>query len=371
MPGRQSVVCILPARDEAPVGGYKVVYTYAEMLSRCGCDVHLVYPHIKPEALASVKSPLLRLKMRLGFFYRLRIRKQLRLGNWFRFKEKVCREYLFTVSRNLPRRYPRTAVFVATAVETSYWVAGMRGVDARNGCYFIQDFENWKHDDGYVLASYRLPLRKAVISSWLRDKLLETGEEAVLVPNAIDPGYFSLATPIEERSPFEVAFLYHTDDRKRTGDVLAALDLVRKAVPQLHAVAFGVEDRPSDLPSWCDYCRQPDREEHNRIYNRAAIFVAASRAEGWGLTVCEAMQCGCAVACTDAGGFREFCTEGKTALMSPVFDVEALAENVRRLVCDGELRVRLAKAGMEGIGSFTWESSFDRMRKFLGVCSEL
>ncbi|MBQ6565584.1 MAG: glycosyltransferase family 4 protein [Treponema sp.] len=363
---KETIVFILPFRDEAPVGGYKIVYGYADRLAREGHDIHLVYPHIKPEDFARVRNPLLRLKMRLGFLYRYRIRKQLRLGSWYEFTGHVSREYVFTAGKNLPRRYPGSAKFVATAVETAYWVSSMRGVEGR-GYYFIQDFENWKHDDEYVLASFRLPLRKAVISGWLRDKVMEAGEDAVVIPNAVDPDYFILSADIEGRSRYEVAMLYHTDERKRTEDILAALEIVKKAVPQLHAAAFGVEPRPVSLPDWYDYYQRPDRQTHNRIYNTASVFVAASRAEGWGLTVCEAMQCGCAIACTDAGGFREFCEDGRTALMSPPFDVAALAGNIRRLIEDDALRIRLARAGKEKIGNFTWDRSFARMKEFLEI----
>lgn len=364
---RPCLVFILPARDEAPVGGYKVIYRYADLFARDGCEVHLVYPHVKPELLAGVRNPFLRLKMRLGFLYRARIRRQFRLGSWYEFKEPVHRDYLFTVSPYLPFRYARSALFIATAVETAYWVSAMHGVAGSRGYYFIQDFENWKHTDGYVLDSYRMPLRKAVIASWLKDKVAEAGEDAALVPDAVDPAEFSLTQDIASRNPFEVALLYHTDERKRTDDILAALAKVKEACPQLHATAFGVEPRPEGLPDWYSYVQRPDGETHRRIYNQAAVFVAASRAEGWGLTVCEAMLCGCAVACTDAGGFREFCTDGKTALMSPVLDADALAANVQRLVEDDELRIRLAAAGNRAIQNFTWERSFATMKAFLGI----
>ncbi|MBP5464070.1 MAG: glycosyltransferase family 4 protein [Treponema sp.] len=369
--GRPCLVFILPARDEAPVGGYKVVYRYADLFALDGYEVHLVYPHVKPELLAGVRNPLLRLKMRLGFLYRRYIRKQFRLGDWFAFKGKVHRDYLFTVGPFLPFRYRPSAKFIATAVETSYWISALHGVAGHRGYYFIQDFENWKHADGYVLDSYRMPLKKAVISSWLKDKVAEVGEEAVLVPDAVDSSEFSLTQDIGSRNPFEVALLYHTDERKRTDDILAALAKVKESCPQLHATAFGVEPRPEGLPDWYSYVQRPDGETHRRIYNQAAVFVAASRAEGWGLTVCEAMLCGCAIACTDAGGFREFCTDGETALMSPPLAVDALAENVQRLVEDDELRIRLATAGNRAIQNFTWERSFATMKAFLEISPEL
>ena len=93
---KETVVFILPFRDEAPVGGYKIVYGYADRLALEGRDVHLVYPHIKPEAFAEVRNPLLRLKMRLGFLYRYRVRKQPCLGSWYGFRGPVSREYVKT-----------------------------------------------------------------------------------------------------------------------------------------------------------------------------------------------------------------------------------------------------------------------------------
>ncbi|MBQ9538314.1 MAG: glycosyltransferase family 4 protein [Treponema sp.] len=367
MKKKQTVVFILPFRDEAPVGGYKVVYTYADMLSACGCDVHLVYPHIKPDDYAAVKTTFKKIKMRLGFIYRQKILRQNKLGSWYKFKAPVHREYVFTVEKKLIHRFPSSSKYVATAVETAYWLSDLPGIDRSNGYYLIQDFENWHHDDGYVLDSYRLPLNKAVISTWLKEKLCQAGETAVVIPNGVDMGYFSLSNAIESRSPFEVAFLYHNDERKRTEDLLAALALVKKEFPELHASAFGVEPRPINLPDWFSYSQRPDRKTHNAIYNGASVFIAASRAEGWGLTVCEAMLCGCAIACTDAGGFREFCTDGETALMSPALDVQALAKNIARLISDDRLRVSLAKNANERIKAYTWESSFKKMRDFLDV----
>ena len=79
----------------------------------------------------------------------------------------------------------------------------------------------------------------------------------------------------------------------------------RGALPSLEVDLFGVPSAPANLPDWMHYYQTPNKETHNLLYNRAAIYLAPSVIEGWGLTVGEAMMCGQAVVCSDIRGFRE------------------------------------------------------------------
>ena len=102
-----------------------------------------------------------------------------------------------------------------------------------------------------------------------------------------------------------------------------------------------------------------------RDSNNAAIFVAASNKEGWALPPAESMQCGCALVCTDIGGFADYAKNGETALTSPVYDVQALADNILALIKDNGKRVKIAKAGNEYIQRFTMENSYRLMHDFV------
>ena len=128
---------------------------------------------------------------------------------------------------------------------------------------------------------------------------------------------------------------------------------------------FGTCDAPKDMPSWYTYHCQPTGQELCDIYNNGAIYVAASDFEGFGLTIGEAMICGCAVACTDNGGFRCMAEHEKTALLSQVYDVEALAENIIRLITDEKLRCEIAHKGNDNIQQFTWEKSYQKLKTLL------
>ena len=114
--------------------------------------------------------------------------------------------------------------------------------------------------------------------------------------------------------------------------------------------------------------KRPSDELHNRLNNEAAIFIGTSKTEGWGLTVGEAMMCGQAVCCTDNAGYQEMAIDGETALVSPVGDSEAMANNIIRLIEDEELRYRIANNGYQFIQRFTWEESYHKLKTLFESC---
>ena len=63
-------------------------------------------------------------------------------------------------------------------------------------------------------------------------------------------------------------------------------------------------------------------------------------------------------------------TDGETALVSPVRDVEALATNIIRLIEDDNLRFRIAEAGNRNIQQFTWENAYSKLKALINSESE-
>lgn len=354
--------------DALPVGGYKVVYEYANRLADDGFDVTIVYPHCGRGNTYPgyfLKRPRKAIGLLAGF---VGFGRGERIGGkWFNLDKRIKKMYVLQNSPRVAKRFPHGTKFIATYI-TTVEDLNLFNVPIENKFNFIQDYEAWfGTTPEQVDATYRYPMRKIAISEWLVEKVKAAGGQAAYVPNGLDFEYFKKEKPIENRRATEVAMLWHRDDRKRTEDAVAALKIVREKHADLHVNAFGAFERPTDLPNWITYFQRPDRETHNRIYNEAAIFVASSEQEGWGLCPCEAMICGASVACTDIGGYRSFAVNGKTALMSPARDVNALAVNICRLIEDDALRVKIATAGHMEIKQFTWERSFKLFKKALGV----
>ena len=55
----------------------------------------------------------------------------------------------------------------------------------------------------------------------------------------------------------------------------------------------------------------------------------------------------------------------ETALTSPVYDTEALAKNIIKLIKNDELRIKIAGNGNKFIKTFTWEKAFNSFKSIL------
>ncbi len=88
------------------------------------------------------------------------------------------------------------------------------------------------------------------------------------------------------------------------------------------------------------------------LYSAAEVFAFPSLYEGFGLPVLEAMACGTPVVTSDLSSLPEV-AENAALLIDPL-DVEALADALRRLLVDSDLRQQLIEAGQTRARQFTW-----------------
>lgn len=349
------VTFVLPGPGNLPVGGFKVVYEYANHLVRRGHRVTVV----EPAALGRARRP----PKPLGFYTRFlsaTLAKRFRPDAWFRLEPSVD---LRGVPSLDARSIPDADIVFATAWRTAEWVASYPPSKGRK-CYLIQHLETWDGPEDEVLATWKLPLTKVVISHWLLDIADSMGQYAEYIPNGLDLSTFGTDRDIYKRNPANIAMLFHESAWKGSADGLAALELVRQRVHDLNVDLFGTCNA-EHLPSWARYHRCPSQRRLRRIYNTAAIFTAPSWAEGWPLPPAEAMLCGAAVAATDIGGHHEYMQDKVSAMLSPLRSPEALARNIERLILDSELRIQIAETGAQRIRAFTWDRAVARMEVFL------
>ena len=89
------------------------------------------------------------------------------------------------------------------------------------------------------------------------------------------------------------------------------------------------------------------------LYRAADAFVYPSLYEGFGLPPLEAMACHCPVIASTRGSLGEVI--GEAALRVEPEDIDAMAEQMRRLVADPALRARLQAAGLAQARKFDWD----------------
>ncbi len=353
------VAFLLPSEGNIPSGGNKVIYEYANGLAARGHEVTLLHfaaaePHLSTRTWRGKIRPIR--------YIGLALRGKWRPNNWFKLHPAVK---VVLAPTPIKLFMPDADVYVAGWWSTAERLAELKGLPGRK-LYLLQHLETWAAPEEDVMATWTAPLEKIVIARWLQKIAEDLGETAEYIPNGLDFSKFSCEIPPEDREARRVAMLYNDGvEWKGSADGVAALKLLKERYPDLEAELFGVQERPLELPTWITYHQQPKQEELRRIYNRAAIFLAPSHSEGWGLPPCEAMISGAAVVATDIGGHREFAVDGENALLVPAMDPVALAQAAGRLIEDTKLRVRLAKVGNARIQRFTWDAAVDAFEQFL------
>jgi glycosyltransferase involved in cell wall biosynthesis len=352
------ITFVLPGTSYTkPVGGFRVVYEYANCLAERGHKLNIVHPlFLFPEQVnvkKKIGTPLI-----LGINYLVGLPRV----SWFDISPKVN----MLIVRSLKEKFvPKGDVIIATAWQTAEWV-NRYGRNKGEKFYLIQHYENWSGPEERVRATWKMPFKKIVIAKWLVEKAKEFGEETVAyIPNGIDFKQFRIIVPIEERNPKRMGMVYHKYDWKGPQDGIKALKIVRDKFPEMEVVFFSVCSSGSDVPHWVEFHKNPSPNKLLEIYNACSIAIGSSWYEGWFLPGAEAMACGCAVVSTDCGGIREYAEHEVNALLSPPKDPEALAQNILRLLEDDDLRIRLARAGYDQIQKFTWDKAVMKFEEVL------
>jgi len=99
------------------------------------------------------------------------------------------------------------------------------------------------------------------------------------------------------------------------------------------------------------------------LYAGAELFVFPSRYEGFGLPVLEAMACGVPVIVSKAGALPE--VAGEAGLYVDPDDCETLANLMRRVVGERELRSKMAAASLKQAQNFSWTRSAAKLLALL------
>lgn len=341
-----------------PTGGLKMVYDYSDRLIRDGNKVSIAYAAY----FSSTDQTIVRKLKAVAKYVYAKLLLSHSGYTWYNKNKNINEKFVFKLDYN---HLPMADTYIATAVCTAPYLAKFPVEDSRR-FYFIQGYESFVvPDDSFIRWTYRLPLKKMVISEWLGRLVAEEGQESLIVPNGFNSDIYKLTIPIDSKDKYTVSMLYHVNVNKDCNTGLKAISLARQQIPELKLVMFGAYPAPEDMPGWVTYYQKPSTEKHLEINNQAAIYLGCSRKEGWGLTVGEAMMCGQAVVCTDIDGYKEMAVDGENALLAPVGDAAALAQSIVRLVKDDNLRHKLANKGMETIKRFDIEKSYSLFRDYI------
>ena len=107
----KEITFILPGKDDKPVGGYKIVYEYANRFANADYKVNLIYHHIELDY--KDRNLFLRVKRYFGFLYH-RARHHYNAGEWFNLSSKINKVYLYRTNNRGMKKF-RNSYAIATA----------------------------------------------------------------------------------------------------------------------------------------------------------------------------------------------------------------------------------------------------------------
>jgi Glycosyltransferase len=343
---------ILPFKPRRPAGGFRVMYEYANRLSKLGYQVHLTFP---------VKTQYM--KYRLPYWVRRILSKVegFSRDKWFDFEKDITMSYV----PEIKDRYVENADIVIATWWSTVLEMGALSPEKGRKINLIQGFENWEGHEDLLYTSYNMKdTVNVVVASYLKRIVAKhTNNRIELIESGIDNTVYYIKKKIEDRSTTTVAMTYSIQEIKGSKYGMEALKLVKKAIPGLQVELFGISPHPEGLPDWMKYYRNPDNL--CSLYNRNAIFISNSFTEGFGLVSVESMFCGCALICTDIEGHQEYAFDGKTALLVEVRNVQQMAEKIIYLIKNNEERIAIARNGSEYVQRFRWDNAIDKMIKII------
>jgi glycosyltransferase involved in cell wall biosynthesis len=95
-------------------------------------------------------------------------------------------------------------------------------------------------------------------------------------------------------------------------------------------------------------------DKMNELYDEADIYLNSSNIDNMPGSIIESFACGLPVVSTNAGGIRYIVTHGRTGLLVPKNDFEAMASWAIRLLETPELAESIARNAYEECPAYTW-----------------
>ncbi|GIW43739.1 MAG: glycosyl transferase family 1 [Candidatus Binatia bacterium] len=184
-------------------------------------------------------------------------------------------------------------------------------------------------------------------------------EKMFVVPSGIDtarfrplpPGHFKARLGIPE-DRLVIGTVTRQRIRKGVEEFLRALAEVRHVEPRAHGLIVGEVEETGEL---ADIVRSLGIESHltlagrrqdmPEVYSAMDMYVLSSHDEGMSNALLEALAMGKPVVATNVGGTGEVVEHGKTGLLVPPKDWQALARALERLLAERERWTEMAEAG--------------------------
>jgi glycosyltransferase involved in cell wall biosynthesis len=239
----------------------------------------------------------------------------------------------------------------------------------------IEEFARWGYRAEAVdprmrqreLEEYAAADRITVPSAFAQQSFLKRGfraEQVWVTPDGVDLDYFC---PAAIRRPptreLQVLFAGGISLRKGVQYLMEAARCLGPSVPMKIVWAGGLMEGGREClerySGEYDYRGFVSQAALLELYRQSDVLVLPSVEEGFGVVIAEAMACGLPVIASLNSAGPDLIGDEVDGFVVPARDVEALADRLRRLWQNPDLRDHMGTEARRGIGRFTWEHQAD------------
>lgn len=327
---RYDVLFVLPMPTLKIVGGYKMIYEYANYIAQNGYKTCIVYNANKGKNSRRLPKLLVYpIRKLLGFFG----------PNWFAL-DKLVKQMVIP---DFQEKYlPFSNKIIASTAQSAVFVNTLKD-KTKEKYYFVQGFEDWELSTEELYETYAYDMKIITVAAWLQNEIKKHAKYPVsYIPNGINHDIFRVIKSFDDRDQHTVAMLYHNDERKGCDIGFEVLYRLKEKYPDLTAHLFGSPNKNPEWPVWISYDQNATPAKVSSIMNNCEVFLCTSRSEGYGLTGLESLFCGCILVTTNCKGIMEYATKDNS-MICDVDDVEGLTNSVSRIFEDFNLKNSLLK----------------------------
>ena len=260
-------------------------------------------------------------------------------------------------------------LFAAPAI----WIARIRGTPV------VLNYRGGEADSFFNKAFFwvRPSLRQTdaiiVPSGFLEAVFARRGFATSIVPNIIDFSRFMARVRCSASSEVDSPSMIVTRNLEPiydNGTALRAFNIVRRTFPSAKLTLAGSGPESHALKQLAaklgvadavTFTGRVDNEAMAALYHSADVMINPSLADNMPISVLEALASGVRVVSTDVGGVPYLVEHGKTALLVPAQNPEAMANAILSLLTDPAKSKAMAKAGIESVQQYTWPNVRGRL----------
>lgn len=217
-----------------------------------------------------------------------------------------------------------------------------------------------------------------VPSGFLKEVFGRFGFAATVVPNVINLSRFSPKLPSPDNaSELHILVARNLEPIYDNTSALRAFRIVKDQLPNARLTIAGsgperaaLEDlaRILNIDAAVHFTGRVDNECMPELYRSADVMINASLADNMPVSILEALASGVPIVSTDVGGVPFLVENGRTALLVPPGDPQAMAQALIQVLTTPDLARRLSEAGLASVQQYTWQCVRERL---FGVYGQL